>query len=418
MYHMTTLPNGVRLLTQAVPGVRTAAVGIYIGTGSRYESAAENGAAHFLEHMAFKSTLTRSTREMARQIDSIGGHVNAYTTKETTCFYARCLDSRLGDTIDLLSDMLLCPAFLQEEVDTERGVILEEIGMYRDTPEDLVSERLNAAVYKGTPLARPILGTRRSLQAMDSQSLRAYHTDHYRPDRMVISLVGSFSSLDVERLAARFCVLAPAPQPTVKPVCFRPAVTVKRKATEQNHLILAFPALSYMDERRFQLALLSSLLGGGVSSRLFQQVREERGLCYTVYSYLADHRDTGLIGLYAALSPATEQQALSTMCRIVTQLAQDGPEPDELDRAREQAKTSVLMGLESTRARMSHLGSSMLLRGRVLSPDELLEAYDAVTPQQVRQLARELFRFDRAALSAVGRVESAQSYEQLLHDHA
>lgn len=414
MYDMISLPNGVRLLTQAVPAVRTAAVGIYIGTGSRYETAAENGAAHFLEHMAFKSTLNRSTQEIARQIDSIGGHVNAYTTKETTCFYARCLDSHLSQAIDLLCDMLLCPAFLQEEVDTERGVILEEIGMYRDTPEDLVSERLNAAVYKGSSLARPILGTAKSLAAMDSASLRAYHDSHYRPERIVVSLAGSFSDGDIELLKARFGVLRPTPETAFKPAAFKPAVTVKRKATEQNHLILAFPALSYLDERRFQINLLSSLLGGGVSSRLFQQVREERGLCYTVYSYLSDHRDTGLIGLYTALSPNTEEDALTTMCRIVKELTQTGPLPDELDRAREQAKTSVLMGLESTRARMSHMGSSMLLRGRILTPDELIAGYDAVTPRQVLELARELFRFDRAALSAVGRVRTGEEYRSIL----
>ena len=414
MYHMITLSNGVRLLTQAVPAVRTAAVGIYIGTGSRFESAADNGAAHFLEHMAFKSNLNRSTQEIARQIDSIGGHVNAYTTKETTCFYARCLDSHLSQAIDLLCDMLLCPALLQDEIETERGVILEEIGMYRDTPEDLVSERLNAAVYKGTSLARPILGTQKSLAAMDSSSLRAYHDSHYCPERMVISLAGSFSPDDVERLKARFSTLAPARKPTFKPSAYRPAITVKRKATEQNHLILAFPALSYLDERRFQINLLSSLLGGGVSSRLFQQMREERGLCYTVYSYISDHRDTGLIGLYTALSPNTEKEALATMCRIVRELTQNGPQPDELDRAREQAKASVLMGLESTRARMSHLGSSMLLRDRVLTPDELIAGYDAVTPQQVLELSREIFRFDRAALSALGRVDSADAYAAFL----
>ena len=414
MHQMITLPNGVRLLTQKVPAVRTAAVGVYIGTGSRYETAAENGAAHFLEHMAFKSTLNRSTQDIARQIDRLGGHVNAYTTKETTCFYARCLDSHLSQTIDLLSDMLLCPAFRQEEVDTERGVILEEIGMYRDTPEDLVSERLNAAVYKGSSLARPILGTARSLSGMDSASLRAYHQSHYCPERTVLSLAGSFSDADVELLKARFGTLVPGPHRSFKNAVFHPSVTVKRKATEQNHIILAFPALSYMDERRFQLNLLSSLLGGGVSSRLFQQVREERGLCYTVYSYLSDHRDCGLIGLYAALSPSTEKEALSTMCCIVRDLAQDGPQADELDRARDQAKTSLLMGLESTRARMSHMGSSMLLRGEILSPDELIAGYDAVTPEQVRQLAGELFRFDRAALSAVGRVDTAEAYQSFL----
>ena len=414
MYHMNTLPNGVRILTQPVPAVRTAAVGIFIGTGSRHEAAGENGAAHFLEHMAFKSTLTRSTDELARQIDSIGGHVNAYTTKESTCFYARCLDSHLPRAIDLLCDMLLCPAFRQEEVDTERGVILEEIGMYRDTPEDLVAERLNASVYQGTPLARPILGTRKTLEAMDSDRLRAYHDTHYLPDRIVVSLAGSFSPADVALLESRFAGLTPAPSRAIRPAAFRPAVTVRRKAIEQNHLILAFPAPSYLDGRRFQMNLLSAILGGGVSSRLFQQVREQQGLCYSIYSYIADHEDTGLLGLYTALSPATEQQALTTLCRVVGDLVQHGPEEEELDRAREQAKASVLMGLESTQARMSHMGTSMLLRGKVLTPEELVTGYDSVTREQLLALAQEIFDFGHAALSAVGRVGDVEEYRKTI----
>ncbi len=410
MYQEIKLPNGARLLTEEVPGARSAALGFFVGVGSRHERPDENGAAHFIEHMLFKGTPRRSAAQLARDMDAIGGQVNAYTTKETTCFYARCLDTHLPRAIDLLSDMLLCSAFRQEEVDTERGVILEEVGMYRDTPEDLVAERLNAAVYKGTALARPILSTRRTLETMTGPWLAEYRRTHYRPDRIVISLAGSFTQADVDRLMERFSVLAPIPAPRFRPVQFCPAFTVRRKAIEQNHLILAFAAPSFLDERRCQMNLLSSILGGGVSSRLFQEVREKRGLCYTVYSYIADHEDTGLIGLYTALSPDTEAEALSTLCRVAAELAEHGPDAAELDRAREQAKANILMGLESTQARMSHMGSSMLLRGCVRTPDEILAEYDAVTCEQVRQLAQEIFCFDRAALSAVGRVGGEEDY--------
>lgn len=414
MHHTITLPNGVRILTQPVPAVRTAAIGIFVGTGSRHETAAQSGAAHFLEHMAFKSTQTRTTDQLARQIDAVGGQVNAYTTKEATCFYARCLDTHLEQVIDLLCDMLFHSAFLPEEVDTERGVILEEIGMYKDAPEDLVAERLSAAVYKGHSLARPILGTKKTLDTMTGDWLRTYRREHYRPDRVVVSLAGSFSDAAVSELKSRFSALSGAPSPAIRPAVYQSAITTRRKAIEQNHLIVAFPSLSFLDEGRYAMHLMSSILGGGVSSRLFQEVREKRGLCYTVYSYIADHEDTGLLGLYTALSPDTERQALDTLCRVAADLAEHGPEQEELDRAREQAKSNILMSLESTQSRMSHMGTAMLLRGKVASIDQVIASYDAVTTDRVRTLAQQVFAFGRASLSAVGRVSPAEDYRTML----
>ncbi len=414
MYHMTTLPNGVRILTQPVPGVRTAALGVFIGTGSRHERAAENGAAHFLEHMAFKATEHRSADRLAQDIDTLGGQVNAYTTKELTCFHARCLDSHLMQVVDLLCDMLFHSRFLPQEVDTERGVILEEIGMYKDDPADLVYERLAAAVYKGSPLARPILGTRRTLEAMDGEWLREYKCTHYRPDRIVVSLAGSFGGAAVDELTARFAALSGTPAPAVRPVTYHPTIALRRKAAEQNHMILAFPALPATHERRYEQLLLSSVLGGGVSSRLFQEMREKQGLCYSVYSYVNDYEDVGLFGLYTALGQETEKKALDTLCRVTAQLAEHGPEPEELDRAREQAKANVLMGLESTQARMSHMGLSMLLRGRVPDEEEITAVYDAITVEQIRTLAQEFFDFSRASLAVVGRTGRQEDYRTAL----
>lgn len=410
MYQTITLPNGARIVTEHIPGVRSASVGFFVGVGSRQERASESGAAHFIEHMSFKGTARRTAGDLAREMDAIGGQVNAYTTKESTCYYARCLDSHLDRGLDLLCDMLFHSRFDQRDMELERGVILEEIGMYEDTPEDLCAERLSMAVYRGNALGRPILGRQSTLEGMTGEWLREWQRAHYRPGCVVAALAGSFRQSHVEQLKQRLSRLEGEPLPQPQKAEYRPAVTVRKKAIEQNHLILAFPALSYLDRRRYPLLLLNAILGGGCSSRLFQQLREERGLCYTVYSYVADHADTGLLGIYTALSREQEGEALDTVRAIVDRLAQDGVTQEELDRAREQAKANVLLGLESVQARMSHLGTSTLLYGQVRQPEEILAAYDQITREQLRELAEEMFRFSQASLSAVGRVQSAERY--------
>lgn len=415
MYRTITLPNGARILTEYIPGARTAALGFFVGTGSRHERSAENGAAHFIEHMLFKGTQRRDAGQLAREMDAIGGQVNAFTTKEMTCFYARCLDSHLERCMDLLCDMLFHSRFDERDVNLERGVILEEIGMYEDTPDDLVNERLNAAVYKGASLGRPILGRPSTLANMTGEWLKEYQRTHYAPNRIVASLAGSFTAQMVEQLKERLSQLDPVPAVREKSAVYRPALTVRRKAIEQNHLILAFPALTYLDHRRYQQILLSSVLGGGVSSRLFQQLREQRGLCYSTYSFTSDHADTGLLGIYTALNRETEEEALTTIRALVSELAEHGPTQEELERTREQAKANVLMGLESVQARMSHLGTSALLYGTVREADEILAEYDQITREDLRVLAQEIFRFDRASLSAVGRVDTAEEYAKKLN---
>lgn len=286
--------------------------------------------------------------------------------------------------------------------------------MYEDNPEDLCAERLAAAVFQGTPLARPILGRKATLEKMSGAWLRDYKAAHYGPERIVVALAGSFAQADVDSLRARFSAMEARPLPPSPPGRYTPAVTVKRKAIEQNHLTLAFPGLPFADERRFTLQLLSSILGGGMSSRLFQQVREQRGLCYSIYSYGTCHDDTGYFGVYTALGRETEGAALETVFSVIRDFAEHGVTEEELSRAREQSKANVLMGLESTQSRMSSLGRGALLVGRVLDEDEVIARYDAVTREDVRRLAQELFQFQNASLSAVGRVGSADAYWALL----
>ena len=250
MYQQITLPNGARLLTQYLPQAQSAALGFFVGVGSRHEAAEENGAAHFIEHMLFKGTARRSAGQLARDMDAVGGQVNAYTTKEHTCFYARTLGSHLDRGMDILADMLFHSRFSQEDVDLERGVILEEIDMYEDTPEDLVAERLSAAVYKGTALARPILGRQSTLEGMSGPWLADWQRRHYHGGNMVASLAGNFTDGQVQQLTDLLAALKPGTPSRISPVTYRPAVTAKKKAIEQNHLILAFPAPNYLDQRR------------------------------------------------------------------------------------------------------------------------------------------------------------------------
>ena len=414
MHELIALPNGVRVVTERDSSLRSAALGIWVGTGSRHEKPSEGGAAHFIEHMLFKGTKSRTAAGIAMETDAIGGQINAFTTKECTCFYARVLDSHVEQVLDILWDMIYHSNFGQKDVDNERGVILEEIGMYEDTPDDVCAERLFAAVYKGSSLGRPILGKASTLRSFTGDFLRDYQERHYAPENTVVSLAGSFSPAVVEEICARFGSLSPRKSPDYRPARYTPAVTVRRKSTEQNHLTLAFPGLSYLSKERFALQLLSSTLGGGMSSRLFQEVRERRGLCYSVYSYGAGHADTGLFAVYTALNREMEPEALSTIRRLIEDFVAEGPTEEELSRAREQSKANVLMGLEGTQSRMSHMGRSLLFAGEILTPEDIISAYDSVTKEQILSLSREILRFDQASLSAVGKVGKREDYQAFL----
>ena len=333
MYEKQTLPNGVRIVYEHMPHVRSAAIGVWVGVGSRYESPCEAGSAHFIEHMLFKGTAQHSASELAERMDAIGGQVNAYTTREGTCYYARVLDEHLDRAGDLLAEMLFTSNFAEADVANERGVIREEMDMYADTPEDLVTERLIGAAFPGA-LGRPVLGRPATIDRLTGARLRSFQIAHYIAPRIVIAVSGSFTDENIARLAAHFSWLPVRPDLTMRPGSYTPAFTLKRKAIEQNHLTLAFPGLPFADERRFTLQLLSSILGGGMSSRLFQQVREQRGLCYSIYSYGTCHDDTGYFGVYTALGRETEggmpdviEILPGTLCKVLRRLSRELPVP-------------------------------------------------------------------------------------------
>jgi predicted Zn-dependent peptidase len=409
-----TLPNGVRVLRESVPGARSASLGVWVASGSRHESAAESGSAHFIEHMVFKGTRTRTASQLAAQLDELGGQSDAFTSREYTCFHGRTLDAHLRRFADILGDMLFNSKFDDADVANERGVIFEEIDMCEDTPEDVVSDRMLSAVFRGNGLARPILGKRAALSAMDGEFLRERMARRYRGGDILVALAGSCTRADAEYVAEVFSAFAPGEGKPIKAARYTPSVTVKRKSIEQNHFCVSFPCTSVTDDRRYAMQLLSDILGGGMSSRLFQSVREERGLCYGIYTYVSSYRDTGLFSICTALGSRTQEDALRLIADELGKIVSAGVTDGELSRAREQARTNILLGLESTVTRMNRLARGEVYFGRVQSPDEAIAAFEAVTADDVRRLAAETLNPELLSFSAAGRVGDGERYRQLL----
>ncbi|MBR6259771.1 MAG: insulinase family protein [Oscillospiraceae bacterium] len=417
MYERITLPNGARIVYEKMPEVRGVSLGIWVRAGSRYERPSENGASHFIEHMVFKGTKTRSASVLAEGMDALGGQINAFTAKDCTCFYGRVLDEHLPRLTDMLWDMLANSLFSEESVLSEKGVIFDEINMYEDTPDDLVAERLDGAVFKGSPLARPVLGTKKSLSRMTGESLKSFMAGHYVGSSCVVSLAGSFTEADISDISARFSALPGSSAKKETPCAYAPAFTVKRKPTEQNHIMLGFPSVSLVDDRRYAARFLDEIIGGGCSSRLFQKLREEKGLCYAVASGSSRFSDCGCLSVYAAVNRASEKEALSVMAEELIKLRETGITQKELERVKEQARANLLMGQESTHARMTRLGRGELLSGGAEDTQELIEGYMAVTPEDVSALASETLREENVSFSAVGRVRSAEDYKEEINGY-
>ena len=403
MYDKITLQNGVRIVYEQIPYVRSASLGVWVGVGSRHESAKLSGAAHFIEHMLFKGTGTRSAAQLAQFIDGVGGQVNAFTTKECTCFHGRVVDTRLREFADALADMLLHSKFEPQDIESERNVIFEEIDMCSDMPEDLVSERLHMRIFRGSSLGRPILGTRASLTSLTGDALQEYQKSKYVGGNIVVALSGSFEHSDIEHIAELFSEFPSGPVKRSKQAAYTPFRIFKRKALEQNHIVLAFPGLATDDQGRFTLQLLSDILGGGMSSRLFQKVREERGLCYTLYSYASMFTDCGIFSITMALGAESQPEALRIIAEELGSICNDGITENELELALEQVRSSLLMALESTSARMNRLGHGELYLGGTITPEEVVARYEAVTSDDIKALAREILRAEHMSVSVLGR---------------
>jgi predicted Zn-dependent peptidase len=405
----TVLPNGLRVLTEQVPGVRSVAFGVWVDIGSRDEDVAAAGASHYLEHLLFKGTARRDALEISASLEAVGGEANAFTAKENTCYYARVLDRDLSLAVDVVCDMVTGSLLRGEDIDSERGVILEEIAMHDDDPGDVVHDLFADLVLGDTPLGRPILGTVASIEGMSRETLLA-HYGRYTPSGMVVSVAGSCDHDDVVELVAqafgRDGTGSPDPLRTDARAEIEHGgrVAVTSRPTEQANLVLGGPAISRRDDRRFALEVLSAALGGGMSSRLFQEVREKRGLAYSVYSFTSPYADTGLFGVYAGCQPKRVDDVLEICHEQLDLVVSGGLTDEEIARGKGQLTGGLLLGLEDTGSRMSRLGKGELVYGEHLSAAELIAKIEAVTADDIAQVASEVLAAPRS-LAVIGPVD-------------
>lgn len=395
----TVLPGGLRVVTEEVPGVRSASVGIWVGVGSRDETRPQAGAAHYLEHLLFKGTARRTAVDIAQEIDAVGGELNAFTSKEHTCYYAHVLDEDLPLAVDMLCDVVFDAVNAAADVDVERSVVLEEIAMRDDDPEDLLHELFSAAVLGDHPLGRSVLGTEESITEMSRSRVHGFYRRSYAPPKMVIAVAGNVEHTKVLRLLRKAIgdrlggEDAPAPPRTGRTrLPQQRALVLEHDDTEQAHLLLGCRALHRHDDRRFVLGVLNAALGGGMSSRLFQEIREQRGLAYSVYSAATAYADAGTFSVYAGCQPDRLGEVATVIRDVLESVAADGLSEDEVARGRGQLRGGLVLGLEDTASRMSRIGKSELNYGRHLSVEDTLARIEEVTADDVAELARDLLR--------------------------
>lgn len=407
----TVLPGGLRVVTEAMPGVRSATIGIWVGVGSRDESPELAGASHFLEHLLFKGTPSRSAVEISAALEAVGGEMNAFTSRELTCFHARVIDSDLPLAIDVLSDMVTSSVLSPADVDVERGVILEEIAMNDDDPDDVVHNLIAAQSWSGSRLGAPVAGDPATVETLTSSQIADYYRTRYRPETMVVSIAGNVDhDVAVGQVRKAFESAGMLDERTVAPkparrggqaVPFSSGVSVLERSTEQANVVLALAGIPRGDERRHALGVLNTAMGGGMSSRLFQEVREKRALAYAVYSFTTQYADAGMVGVYAGCAPSKVDDVLEVCRAELADIAANGLSTEELERGKGQLRGGLVLGLEDPGSRMARIGKADLLHGELASIDGLLESIDAVTPDEVRAVASELLVSD-PALAVVG----------------
>lgn len=408
---LTTLPNGLRIVTEAMPGLKSASVGVWVMAGGRHERAEQNGIAHFLEHMAFKGTTRRSALQIAEAIEDVGGYINAYTSREMTAYYARVLQDDVPLAIDVIADIVLNPVFDPKEIEVERHVILQEIGQTLDTPDDVIFDWLQEAAYPDQPFGRSILGPAERVSAFTRDDLKRFVGEHYGPDQMILAAAGGVDHDRIVEVATEvFGALKPVGVALIQPASFSGGERREAKSLEQVHFALGFEAPGYRDDAMYTSQVLATALGGGMSSRLFQKIREERGLCYSIFAQAGASEDTGMFTIYAGTS-AEEIAELAGLTVDELKRSADDMTEAEVARARAQMKAGMLMGLESPSSRAERLARLLSIWGRVPDVDEAVAKIDAVTPAEVRRHAGDMATAGRAALALYGPVFEAPGLE-------
>ncbi|HUA08758.1 MAG TPA: pitrilysin family protein [Candidatus Acidoferrales bacterium] len=410
MYKKTTLAGGLRVLTESMPSVRSASIGIWADVGSSLERREQRGISHLVEHMLFKGTNRRSAREIAETMDGVGGSLNAFTDKETTCYYAKVIDRHVPLALDVLSDMFLHSLFEPAELSKEQNVVLEEIKMYEDSPDELIHDLFLQTMWSGSDLGEPTIGFVDTVTHVTPADLRAHMARHYAPNSVVVAAAGNVEHERFVELAAECFAQFEGQSERFEPDAPRttPSAMVRQKDSEQAYVVLGSRALSVRDDRRFALSVMDTVLGGGMSSRLFQEIREKRGLVYTVYSFQAAYRAAGLFGVYAGTSPENVQPCIDVIAQQLGALREIEIGENELHLAKEHIKGNLTLSLESTSSRMIRLGRNEFALGRQLAPEEIEERVDAVTAGEIKELAHELFAEDQLGLCILGPVDEAK----------
>ncbi|MFW6092103.1 MAG: M16 family metallopeptidase [Actinomycetota bacterium] len=418
----SVLPGGVRVITESIPTVRSVAFGIWVGVGSRDETPAQAGATHYLEHLLFKGTRKRSALDISVAIESVGGDINAFTSKEFTCYYARVLDADLPLAVDVVADMVTSSQLAPADVEAERQVVLEEIAMRDDDPSDAVHDLAASRLWGTAPLGRPILGTVESIGALSRDVIHRYYRRRYRPEHIVVAVAGNLDHSRVVRLVRSAFEDAGFLDGDAEPAPARvggrapdasPGVAVIERSTEQANMVLAMPGLPRTDERRFALGAINAVLGGGMSSRLFQEIREKRGLAYAVYSYASQFADAGMMGVYVGCQPKKIDDVLGLCRGELADIVENGLTDEELARGKAQLRAGLVLSLEDPGSRMARLAKSQLVYGELPSVDELLAMIDAVTPDDVRRVAASVLAAE-PALAVVGPFDDPSRFAQLI----
>ncbi len=414
----TVLPNGLRVITEKVPHVRSISVGVWIGTGSREEEPHQTGISHFVEHMLFKGTKNRTAEQIARSVDSIGGGLDAFTSKELASYNVKVLDEHLPTAFDIVSDLVRNPLFEKADIEKEKSVILEELKMEVDNPEYLIHEIFSKNFWKGHSLGRPILGTQQTIRSFDRDKLKRYYQQFYTPKNIVITAAGNLTHRRMVRLAEdQFGDLKRRPMPKADgpPQPHAPLVFHNKNSLEQVHVYLGVPSVPMPHRERFACYILNAILGGGMSSRLFQNIREKQGLAYTVYSELSMYHDAGCMLIYAGTSPKSAGRVIDSVVDELQQMVDQPVTAEELRRAKDHLKGSFVLGLESTTSRMGNLARQELYFKRFFTIDEMLDSVERVTAPEVQKMAAQFFDPKKIAVTALGRLDGFRISRKDLH---